>query len=367
MLLEFLEDKIQDCTLGVNLDIANYLGGKDPTQAAETVKNGNAKPPWKRGAHHSGHDSSGDGYKRSQRNKNGGQPAFQVDDMCLGCGGNHSNLFYCELYIAAMPSDRFSMVKKQQACARCLGMKVNLTGKRDDWHPRHEKYCKTQFACEEGRCAGKAMKSQFHITLCRDHVNQNKGREADFIGGLDPAKMPPGALQSGVRIFLLWTPIYSQNAGSKVTRGPSVELRGGHQFEVLPDVKDPAVFMMQKFPVEGDPSQHLLAFYDSGRNGAGVSDRGCRLLATKVVRPGPTVLDVAGGKSLEIPYGDEQLTLRLDGGQQLATITALHMPNITSKFPVFRLQEAWEELQAAAKVGTSAVSLPTRVECGNFF
>ena len=70
-------------------------------------------------------------------------------------------------------------------------------------------------------------------------------------------------------------------------------------------------------------------------------------------------MDVAGGRSLEIPYGDEQFTLRLEGGKQLATITALHMPNITSKFPEFRLQEAWEELQDAAAAGGSPVMLPT--------
>ena len=358
LLLEFLEDKIQDCTLGVNLDIVNYLGSsRDPTPS-DPVKNGNSKPPWQRGAHHYAQDGDGNG-KKNQRRGAGGQQAFQVDDLCLGCGQHHTHLFYCEVFAAAMPSDRFNMVKAQQACARCLGMRVKLVGKRDDWHPRHEKYCKTKFACEEGQCSGKPIKSQFHITLCRNHLSQNKNRESEFINSLDPAKMPPGTLQSGIRFLLLRVPAYSQVSNGSAASGPTMVLSGGHQVEVLPDVTDPAVFMMQKLPVEGDPSQHLLAFYDSGCNGAGVSDRGCRLLDTTMVRPGPTVLDVAGGRSLEIPYGDEQFTLKLDGGKQLATVTALHMPNITSKFPEFRLQEAWDELQNAVTSSNLPIKLPT--------
>ena len=336
----------------------NYLGSGKDSAPADPGENGNNKPPWQRGAHHLAQEEDGNS-KKHQKGRGGGQPAFQVDDKCLGCGQQHSHLFYCERFAAAMPSDRFNMVKAQQACARCLGMRVKLVGKRDDWHPRHEKYCKTKFACEEGQCNGKPMKSQFHITLCRNHLSQNKNREQDFINSLDPAKMAPGALQSGLRFLLLGIPVYSQASSGQAASRPTHVQLDGHQVEVLPDVTDPAVFMMQKLPVDGNPSEHLLAFYDSGCNGAGVSDRGCRLLRTTEVRPGPTVLDVAGGRSLEIPYGDEQFTLRLEGGKQLATITALHMPNITSKFPEFRLQEAWEELQDAAAAGGSPVMLPT--------
>ena len=46
LLLEFMEDKILDCTLGVNLDIVNYLGsGKDPEQKGEPQKQNSGPTP----------------------------------------------------------------------------------------------------------------------------------------------------------------------------------------------------------------------------------------------------------------------------------------------------------------------------------
>ena len=106
-------------------------------------------------------------------------------------------MFYCEQYIAGDPAERFQMIKKQQACARCLGMKVKLVGRRDEWHPRHEKYCKTEFMCQEGQCHGRQLRNQFHITVCRNHVKENKAREADFVNSLDPTLLPAGMLQTG--------------------------------------------------------------------------------------------------------------------------------------------------------------------------
>ena len=46
LLLEFMEDKILDCTLGVNLDIVNYLcSGKDPEQKGEPQKQNSGPTP----------------------------------------------------------------------------------------------------------------------------------------------------------------------------------------------------------------------------------------------------------------------------------------------------------------------------------
>ncbi|MBM3938553.1 MAG: hypothetical protein FJ333_07870, partial [Sphingomonadales bacterium] len=119
---------------------------------------------------------------------------------------------------------------------------------------------------------------------------------------------------------------------------------------------DAAVFMLQNLPATRS-KQKLLAFYDSGCGGAGISDRAYNLLETVTIRKGPTILDVAGGKCVEIPYGDEQLTLELTG-KQLATVTALHMPAVTTPFPLVQLAAAWDELAKAA-TASGIRDLPT--------
>ena len=348
LLLEFMDDKILECTLGVNLDIVNYLGATNSDKSVydnqKYHKDGKNRYS-SRGGMHAANQQHGGGRGRNGGGGNGGggNAAYQIDDKCLGCGGNHSHLFYCDAYINSDLQTRFDLVKKQQACARCLGMKVKLVGKRDDWHPRHEKYCKTKFACKEDKCNGKPMKSQFHLTLCRNHPVENKKREADFVSSLDPALLPANC-QSGVQFLHMgmWAAYYTGGSGEVETT-----TRGGTVYEVHPDVPDAAVFMMQTLPA-AKGAQPLLAFYDSGCGSAGISDRAYHVLETECVRKGPTILDVAGGRCVEIPYGDERFTLELDGGHQLATITALRMPCITTPFPLVQLQEAWNDLAAAA-------------------
>lgn len=355
LLLEFMEDKIYDCTLGVNLDIVNRIGGP-----AATAGDGGGKSNAQRGYHAGrggqdsiGQDSSassgGNDGKRSRSQKNGGGNAagggggFVMDNKCLSCKKNHSHLFYCEEYIKADMVQRFMQIKKQQACARCLSMKVKLTGRKTDWQPKHEKYCKTDFFCTEDSCQGRSMRTQFHITICRQHAAANQAREADFVASLDTKQLPQSVQQGGLQFLHMLT--LSTATPPTSAQGPVV--RGGVTYEVIPDVQDAAVFMMQNVPAANN--SQLLLFYDSGCANAGLSDRACKLLETEVVREGPTLLDVAGGKCIEIPYGDVSFKLELAAERKLAVMTGLHLPEITSEFPVVQLQQAWEELCTAAR------------------
>ncbi len=130
-------------------------------------------------------------------------------------------------------------------------------------------------------------------------------------------------------------------------------------YEVVPDVKLPAIFMLQNIPAPEDPSRSLLCFYDSGASGAGISDRAWSLMDTITVRNGPTVLNVAGGRSLTLPHGDEQFQLELDTPTPTkATLTGLRMPSITVPFPAYELAEAWEEVQAMVSKQKRKVTLP---------
>lgn len=354
LLLEFMDDKILDCTLAVNLDITNYLGATGNDKSIyDTQKYGkDGRNRYSKGGMHAsnqqqggnGHRGRGGGVAGNGGAAGGATGGYQIDDKCLACGGNHSHLFYCDVFINSNLRDRFQLVRQQQSCARCLGMKVKLVGKRDDWHPRHEKYCRTKFSCSEDKCSKMPMKSQYHITLCAHHPVENKKREKDFISSLDSSQLP-ASCQAGLQFLHMDmnVPLYSCDEGGVV----KTILRDGAEYEIQPDVADAAVFMMQTLRA-AKADQPLLAFYDSGCGSAGISDLAYHVLDTVCVRKGPTVLDVAGGKCVEIPYGDERFTLELSTNRQLATITALRMPRITSPFPLVQLQEAWDDLAAAA-------------------
>jgi hypothetical protein len=70
-------------------------------------------------------------------------------------------------------------------------------------------------------------------------------------------------------------------------------------------------------------------------------------------------MDVAGGKSLTLPHGDEQFQLEMDTPTPTkATLTGLRMPHITVPFPAFELAEAWEDVQAMLAKQKRKVNLP---------
>jgi hypothetical protein len=128
-------------------------------------------------------------------------------------------------------------------------MKVKLVGRRDDWHPRHEKYCKTQFACREGNCNGRLPKGQFHITLCRHHPTENKRHEADFIKSLDQNSLPAGCQQANLQFLHMGTWLAFQSTSSPAGAvALKTTVQNGEVYEVFPDVPEAAVFMMQNLP-----------------------------------------------------------------------------------------------------------------------
>ena len=375
LLLKFIDEKIMDCTLGVNLDIVNFLGSDvDVKPAAGTGTSSqnsdsagtSGKPAWSkngRGGHkqHSqygggrgGQDgNSGRGGGQSNHDgggaRGGGQDGGQSNinpAKCVSCGLEHPFLFYCEDYIKAGVGDRFHMVRAQKTCVRCLNMSRRFTGKKTDWWDLHEKYCKTAFQCKIGHCASKSKEKQLHMTICFTHVTENRQTEGDFIKSMDSKALPSGFSLGNLRFLHMLGQFTHQPANLATMSQQTVwDVEG---YELIPDVADPAIFMMQMLPSDTDPTKELLCFYDSGCGAAGISERACELLHSCTVRQGPTVLEVAGGKSIMVPYGDEQFHLALAGTKQKATFTGLKMPHITSTFPVFVLTEAWNDLQSGA-------------------
>ena len=306
-----------------------------------------------------------DGHSGSKGNSDGaGRAAHMVDpSQCVSCGNSHPALFYCEAYIKSKVADRFELVKAQKACGRCLTMKRRFTGKKSDWWPAHERYCRNGFVCREGVCNNKPKERQSHITLCPAHVADNKAREGEFVKSLDPKYLPSGASQGSIWFLHMSGRVTGASAATTICTN-AVSATDENGYEIIPDVGEQGLFLMQALPSEHSPTDNLLCFYDSGCASAGLSDRAYQLMKTTTVRPGPTVLEVAGAKSILIPYGEEQFHLELASGKQKATITGLHMPNITAEFPLVELADAWTDLTtmaAAAGRPLSDLDIDSRV------
>jgi hypothetical protein len=358
LLVAFIEEKILDCTLGVNLEVVNFLGADRPEEKKDAKQqSGGGGGQRQRGqarAHHQrgggGGGNSAGGAKSNQASGISASPR-----LCIFCGADHPFLFYCEDYIKAKVGDRFNMAKDQQSCVRCLTMGRKFSGPKKDWWQDHEKYCKTVHVCAQGFCAKKPRMKQLHVTLCFTHATENRKFEPDFFKSLDAAELPSGFTPSNVR-FLLMSVHHSSLQQVQARSEAAVMDEDG--YELIPHVEGTAIFMLQTLPAETDPTETLLCFYDSGCGAAGISDRAYQLLRTTTVRKGPTVLDVAGAKTITVPHGDEQFYIELCGPKQKATVTGLRMAHITSTFPFYQLNEAWEELNMAAMQMHPKITIP---------
>ena len=258
-----------------------------------------------------------------------------VMKTCTLCQGQHTHAFYCEkFYEADISGERLNVAKKLLTCFRCLRMDAEIdTNKRLEWEARHEVQCQSEWVCEQNKCGTRPKNRQYHITLCKWHVAENKKAHDDFLAKLDPAQIKPG-----VSFFFNLPAFY--NVGLPPTTDQFSASATGKK--VYRDVDDPSIFMLQHHVVN---NRRLLMFYDSGCMGCAVSDRGAILLDSVCIRPGPTTMNVAGGKTIIVDGGDEQFRMDLVEPNTQATITSLRMPHTTSKFPLWKISEAWEDIQ----------------------
>ena len=275
---------------------------------------------------------------------------------CKVCSGHHTHVFYCEKYIASdVLVDRYKLAQKFQACFRCLRMDsdINLS-ERAKWEAAHDVNCQSEWVCEAQQCGTRPKNRQWHFTLCAWHVEENQKRQKNFIKNLDQSQIKPG-----ISFFFNSPTYYTVNPVSKTT--PRLHHNSNPNSKILEDYDNPSIFMLQEYKVN---DRKALMFYDSGCMGAAVSDRGAVLLDSVCVRPGPTTMNVAGGKTFEIEGGDEEFLLDLVAQRTKATITALRMSHITTKFPIWNISQAWSEIQkdfAALMPGKSLPPAPPSI------
>ena len=270
---------------------------------------------------------------------------------CKVCNGQHTHVFYCKNFIHAdILTDRVDVARKMQSCYRCLRMDAEIDFKaRKQWEKQHEPHCQSEFVCTLGKCAQRATNRQYHITLCRWHIEENKMVQDDFLRKLDSSQLPPGA-----SFFFNLSTTYFINPSNDTTSALS-NSASKSQRKPRDDVNDPAIFMLQDHVVN---DRKLLIFYDSGCMGSAISDEAAQILNSVCVRPGPTTLNVAAGKTVRLEGGDEQFLLDLADPGDRATITALRMPHVTTRFPVWPVAEAWKSIQAEYKQLSSGKPLP---------
>ena len=253
---------------------------------------------------------------------------------CCLCNRTHQHLFDCGNFQSKSHDDRVNLAGYLATCHRCLRLdsRVNFTMKRD-WWERHTNNCVTDWACEIGNCKQPKISRQKHIVMCEYHSADNEKRLEDFVSTLDQSFVAPD-----YKFFFMGQYNYANY--------PPIEPVDIEEDDVVPDHNEclPSIYILQMIP--GGPGVDLMGFFDTGCSTLSLTKRAAKLLNSETRRPGPTILNVAGGGKLEIPYGDERFTLPLvEGGK--AALTGLMMDTITDEFPLWPLQAAWLEVKNA--------------------
>jgi hypothetical protein len=254
--------------------------------------------------------------------------------ICFVCKLTHTHAYYCANFQAAREKDRVSLTAKMRACFRCLrldSLQVLQSKYRDQWYEGHKVNCKTEWTCKHGKCGKMEGRHQWHILLCCFHTDDNKQYEGQLLKTMDSAKISPTVS------FYFHLPSLMYQLSTPVSAKASPDVR------ILNDIDAPSIFMMQ---IIREKQEDLLCFYDSGCGGAAISERAAVILNSACIRQGPTMLNVAGGKTLRIEGGDESFTLSLHNTDLRATLTGLKMEAVTTKFPLWTIHKAWAEIKA---------------------
>ena len=297
----------------------------------------------------------------NQNWKQAGQPTPPKGAFCKKCNLEHTHLFDCFNFQGKSIHDRSDLAAYLKVCHRCLRLDSQLSfTAKGKWWKTHEVNCQTSFPCTTGHCAAKDKCRQKHIIMCDTHSKENSTEINNFIASMDQSRVVPG-----LSFFFM---------------SPNVCNVNSMDVDCNDDLALPAIYMVQT--VSGQGNVPLLLFYDSGCTGASMSSRAYSVLDTTVVREGPTTLNVAGGKSFVIDYGEERFTLPLSNSDDRATLVALRMDEVTNAFPCWELQQAYDEVSqdyykqvphgpplpaVDEKVGGTKVDLMVGIRFNQFF
>ena len=282
------------------------------------------------------------------------------NEVCKLCKEEHSHIAYCDQYQQTMIRDRWKQICTTKACPRCMRMDAGFRfdsdtpSVREAWYNEHKLYCTDQYLCDVGHCKKRPAHSKNNITLCGFHRNENEDLMLEYVNSLDKKLIP-----KNLRFFFNHSHVFSAQEPPP-ENPPSPPNVDKTSIKIEPDVPDPAMYMLQT--VKASNGADMLVFYDSGCYGAAMSDRAYSLLTTTTVRPGPTKLEVASGRVVDVEHGDEQFLLELDSEHSqrtFAAITALRLERVSNKFPEWPLAEAWQQVNTAYLAAGHTEPLPT--------
>ena len=296
--------------------------------------------------------------KKVPKGKGGKQRTNQVSDKpaimmnkstypkevrCSLCDKKHVSLAYCEKFQKMLVKRRFGALIKSKCCYKCLRLDAAFDyDNREEWFKEHAEFCDNTWVCKVGQCESKDEMYKNHILVCSRHINENMERETEFKASLDQGKLGTDA-----RFFFATY----HSAGTKPSCDEAAFASvhdGAGDVHIEPDVNDCPVYLLQY--VAGKHNEKLLCFYDSGCYNACLSERAYAALDTVTVSPGPTTLEVAGGTRVTLPYGNEKFWLELNtqkDKKSVATLQGLRMVEVSCKFPVWPLADAWQEIATA--------------------
>ena len=259
-------------------------------------------------------------------------PAYKApaEQRCTWCQGSHTHAYYCEDFQSTEPIHRMRKCYDACICFKCLRLDSKVKVNDKEWSKSHRSSCNQDWVCSQGSCANKPAFRRAHFLICGFHASENRALVDEFIKQLDQTKINPTVK------FLTCFPMYFVKPSDEVPVHVAIE-----GYDVEPDINCNSIFMCHNIRVNGEL---LLVFYDTGCLGAGISDRAAKVVKSTCIREGPTNMGVAGGGTVTIKHGDEQFALPLVGKNKLCLVTGLRMDSITSDFPVWDVESAWEEI-----------------------
>ena len=343
-LLEHLNQEIQNassdlCILGLDKDInqpaKSNQNGNSTSNNNSNKKGENGKKIYTAKQNSGkGHQSqkASDGARSNKKEERTPTPALvQTGDgkkpayvNCTMCNKKHTHIFYCTEFLQTDVKARLKQTQELRVCFRCLRMDANVDfNDLESWWEQHKNDCRSDFVCDENYCATHKHRVQRHILVCNYHVKANRKKIDDFLSAHKNLPITSNLLHIQPAYSLL--PVEDEETPE----------------DVIPDPDGPGLFMMQRVLSPGGKVIHI--FFDSGCGSAGITKEAAGLYNSKTVRPGPTLLSVAGGKIVKLEDGEDRIYLDLVDKRR-ATVIGIVMPSLTSTFPTYDLQQAYCEL-----------------------
>ena len=365
-LLEYLNTIIEDATFDIDFqmtrsyrDCENLIQGKTKNDYEKPTGKATKKSFFTQPAEDSSETSSSEDENAppsappSSRQKRAKKKAFASKTAtpkmmpCKLCKKEHTHIVYCERFQAAK-KDRWKQLCITKSCPRCFRMdsgfrfEANNPSIREAWYNEHKVYCTDNFICREGKCKERPPHMGNNVILCGAHREENEDSMMEFSKSLDKKIVP-----EGYRFY------YNRDFVFSAKEPPPQKAKLPDHVDdntviIEPDVQEPAIYMLQT--LKSASGADMLMFYDSGCYGAAISDRAYSLLKTATVRPGPTKLEVASGKIVDVEHGDEQFLLEIHqetNQRKFAAVTALRLDRVSNKFPAWPLADAWSQLETA--------------------